>query len=44
MMYAPDLMTYDPDPRRAGPYDPDPRRAFTQWRAEYDLWLLDLSI
>jgi hypothetical protein len=37
-------MCYDPDPRRAGPYDPDPRRAFVQWRAEYDLWRLDLSI
>jgi hypothetical protein len=35
---------YDPDPRPAGPYDPDPRRAFAQWRAEYDLWLQDLSI
>ena len=37
-------MRYDPDPRPARLYDPDPRRAFTQWRADYDLWLLDLSI
>jgi hypothetical protein len=35
---------YDPDPRPARPYDPDPRRAWQQWRAEYDLWLLDLSV
>jgi hypothetical protein len=35
---------YDSDPRPAGPYAPDPRCAWRQWRAEYDLWLQDLSI